>query len=68
MALGSLLAAGGPALIVIAATLVDSTHEKVSFVWTLGYTIVNDLGFANILPVGLALVFARRTASASKAS
>ena len=55
MALGSLLAAGGPALIVIAATLVDSTHEKVSFVWTLGYTIVNDLGFANILPVGLAL-------------
>ena len=23
--------------------------------WTLGYTFVNDLGFANILPVGLAL-------------
>jgi len=55
MGLGSLLAAGGPALIVIAATLVETTHEKVSFVWTLGYTIVNDLGFANILPVGLAL-------------
>jgi POT family proton-dependent oligopeptide transporter len=55
MALGSVLAAGGPAMIVIAAGLVATTHEKVSFVWTLGYTIVNDFGFANILPVGLAL-------------
>ena len=55
MALGALLAAGGPAMIAVAAVLVDQTHEKVSFVWTLGYTIVNDLGFANILPVGLAL-------------
>ena len=55
MALGSLLAAGGPAMIVIAAGLIATTHERVSFVWTLGYTIVNDLGFANILPVGLAL-------------
>jgi POT family proton-dependent oligopeptide transporter len=55
MALGSLLAAGGPALLVIAATLIERDHEKVSFIWTLGYTVVNDLGFANILPVGLAL-------------
>jgi proton-dependent oligopeptide transporter, POT family len=55
MGLGSLLAAGAPALLVIAATLIDSTHEKVSFIWTVGYTVLNDLGFANILPVGLAL-------------
>ena len=55
MALGSLVAAGGPAMIVIAAGMVENTHEKVSFAWTLGYTIVNDIGFANILPVGLAL-------------
>jgi len=55
MALGSLLAAGAPALLVIASGLIETTHEKVSLVWTLGYTIVNDLGFANILPVGLAL-------------
>jgi POT family proton-dependent oligopeptide transporter len=27
----------------------------VGFAWTLAYTIVNDFGFANILPVGLAL-------------
>lgn len=55
MALGALLAACGPAMIAVAAVLVDQTHEKVSFAWTLGYTILNDLGFANILPVGLAL-------------
>jgi POT family proton-dependent oligopeptide transporter len=55
MALGSIISAGGPALLVIAAGMIQNTHEKVSFAWTLGYTIVNDLGFANILPVGLAL-------------
>lgn len=55
MALGSFLAAGGPLLIVIASMLVAHTHEKVGFIWTVGYTLVNDLGFANILPVGLSL-------------
>ena len=55
MALGALLAAGAPALIVIASTLAETTAKKVSLGWVLGYTLVNDLGFANILPVGLAL-------------
>jgi proton-dependent oligopeptide transporter, POT family len=55
MALGSLIAAGGPALTIIAAGMVETSHEKVSFAWTLGYTILNDIGFANVLPVGLAL-------------
>ena len=55
MGWGAILAAGGPALIVLAAGVADATHSKVSLIWTLGYTLVNDLGFANILPVGLAL-------------
>ncbi len=55
MALGSLVGACGPALLIIASGLIDATHEKVSFAWTLGYTILNDIGFANVLPVGLAL-------------
>jgi POT family proton-dependent oligopeptide transporter len=55
MALGSLLAATAPAMLVIACGLIETTHGKVSFVWTLAYTLTNDLGFANILPVGLAL-------------
>jgi POT family proton-dependent oligopeptide transporter len=55
MALGSLIAAGGPAMLIIASGLIENSHEKVSLVWTLGYTVVNDIGFANVLPVGLAL-------------
>ncbi len=55
MAIGSLIAAGGPGLMAIAGGIVDQTHQRVGFGWTLAYTIVNDIGFANILPVGLAL-------------
>jgi POT family proton-dependent oligopeptide transporter len=55
MALGSLLAACAPAAMMVAAVMVEHTGQKVSFVWTLVYTILNDFGFANILPVGLAL-------------
>jgi proton-dependent oligopeptide transporter, POT family len=55
MALGCLVAAGGPALTMLAASLAENSHEKVSFAWTLGYTVLNDIGFANVLPVGLAL-------------
>jgi len=55
MAIGSLTAAGGPALMAIAGNIVDTTHGRVSAIWTLVYTVVNDIGFANILPIGLAL-------------
>ncbi|HSI58633.1 MAG TPA: peptide MFS transporter [Ideonella sp.] len=55
MGLGALVAAGAPALLMIASGLAETTHEKVSAAWALGYTLVNDIGFANILPVGLAL-------------
>ncbi|WP_198937864.1 peptide MFS transporter [Pelomonas sp. KK5] len=53
MALGALIACGAPALMILAAGIAE--HGKVSFAWSLAYTIVNDFGFANILPVGLAL-------------
>ena len=55
IALGAVIAAGGPALMAVAGAIVDTTHTKVGPGWTLAYTIVNDIGFANILPVGLAL-------------
>jgi POT family proton-dependent oligopeptide transporter len=55
MAIGSVIAAGGPALMAIAGNIVDTTHGRVGVVWTLAYTVVNDIGFANILPIGLAL-------------
>ncbi|MEJ6004649.1 peptide MFS transporter [Paucibacter sp. AS339] len=55
MAVGSLVAASGPALLVLAAASIAGTDQRVSFIWTIGYTLLNNLGFANILPVGLAL-------------
>ncbi len=55
IALGCFVAAGAPALLVIAAASVDAGGGKVSLAWTLLYTLVNDIGFANIMPVGLAL-------------
>ena len=55
IAIGSVIAAGGPALMAIAGNIVDTTHGRVSVGWTLAYTVVNDIGFANILPIGLAL-------------
>jgi proton-dependent oligopeptide transporter, POT family len=55
MGLGSIISAGGPALMAIAGGIVDTTHGKVGPVWTLAYTVVNDIGFANVMAVGLAL-------------
>jgi len=55
MAIGSLIAAGGPGLMAIAGGIVDTTHGKVGPIWTLAYTVVNDIGFANVMAIGLAL-------------
>jgi POT family proton-dependent oligopeptide transporter len=33
----------------------DSQHIRVPLYWALGFHIINDIGFANVLPVGLAL-------------
>lgn len=55
MALGCFVSACAPALLMLAAASIDAGGGKVSPAWTLGYTIINNIGFANILPVGLAL-------------
>ena len=55
MAIGSLIAAAGPAAMAVAGTIVDTTHGKVGPVWTLAFTILNDIGFANVYAVSLAL-------------
>ena len=55
MAIGSLVSAGGPGLMAIAGQIVDQTHGRVGVAWTLAYTVVNDIGFANVLAIGLAL-------------
>ena len=55
MGLGCFMAALAPAALIIASQMFDSTGQKVGFIWTVIYSLVNDIGFANILPVGLAL-------------
>jgi POT family proton-dependent oligopeptide transporter len=55
IALGSFVAAGAPLLLLIPALSIEAGGAKISILWTFAYTLVNDLGFANILPVGLAL-------------
>jgi POT family proton-dependent oligopeptide transporter len=42
-------------LLAIASAHAAATGEKVSLVWGLGFHIVNDIGFAMVFPVGLAL-------------
>ncbi len=55
MALGCFVAAGAPALLLIPAFAIEGGGGKISILWTFAYTLVNDVGFANIMPVGLAL-------------
>jgi POT family proton-dependent oligopeptide transporter len=55
MALGCFVAAGAPALLLIPAASLEAGGAKISILWTFAYTLVNDIGFANIMPVGLAL-------------
>jgi POT family proton-dependent oligopeptide transporter len=52
--IGSALAAAGLMALVIAA-MISASGQKASIGWVLIFGILNDLGFANIFPVGLAL-------------
>lgn len=55
IALGSFIAACAPALLMIPAMSIEAGGAKINILWTFAYTLVNDIGFANIMPVGLAL-------------
>jgi POT family proton-dependent oligopeptide transporter len=54
IALGSFISCFAPAALALASVSVDAGH-RIGIGWALLYTLVNDIGFANILPVGLAL-------------
>ena len=55
MAIGTLISAAGPAAMAVAGTIVDTTHGKVGPIWTLAFTVLNDIGFANVYAISLAL-------------
>ena len=55
IAIGALIAAGAPLILAAASAQEAATGHKASLIWGLGFHIVNDVGFAMIFPVGLAL-------------
>ncbi len=55
LAFGAFIAAAAPLLLALASAEALSTHHKVGLAWGLGFHIVNDIGVANLFPVGLAL-------------
>ncbi len=55
MAIGVFISALAPAVLAAASAVVRSTGHPVSLAWAVAFHILNDIGFANVLPVGLAL-------------
>lgn len=55
IAIGSLIAAIGPLVLAWAAANEAATGQKASLLVGLGFHIFNDIGFAMVFPVGLAL-------------
>jgi len=55
LTIGSIIAMLAPLALALASLHEAATGEKVSLAWGLAFHILNDVGFANIFPVGLAL-------------
>jgi POT family proton-dependent oligopeptide transporter len=55
IAIGAGIAAIAPVLLAIASAGVAATGHKAGIGWAFAFEIINDLGFSNIYPVGLAL-------------
>lgn len=55
MVIGVVIAALAPTVLAVASLVVAATGHPVSLGWAVAFHILNDLGFANVLPVGLAL-------------
>jgi POT family proton-dependent oligopeptide transporter len=55
IAIGVVLGALAPLLLVVAALIVASTGQRVGLGWAVAFEIVNDIAFANVFPIGLAL-------------
>jgi len=55
IALGTILGAAAPLVLAYASLLITDTGSRVSLGWAVLFQVVNDLGFANVVPIGLAL-------------
>lgn len=53
--IGVIISMFAPLMLAGASTVFAATHHPVSLMWAVGFHLINDLGFAMVLPVGLAL-------------
>jgi POT family proton-dependent oligopeptide transporter len=55
LTIGVLISALAPFALALAAWQAAATGHKVSLLWGIAFHVINDIGFANVFPVGLAL-------------
>lgn len=55
IAIGVIISAFAPLVLAGASATVAATHQPVNLGWAVAFHVINDLGFANVFPVGLAL-------------
>jgi proton-dependent oligopeptide transporter, POT family len=55
IAIGVTIAAAAPLMLALASTSFAASGHRVSLGWAIAFHLLNDIGFANVLPVGLAL-------------
>jgi POT family proton-dependent oligopeptide transporter len=63
--IGCFFGAAGVLCLAAGSAIGAASGEKVSFLWLIAFLVLNDIGFANVLPVGLA--FYARAAPAALA-
>lgn len=55
LTIGTIISAFAPLALAIASYQAAATGQKVGLGWALAFHIINDIGFANVFPVGIAL-------------
>ena len=55
LTIGTLISAAAPLALALASWQAAATGAKVGLGWGLAFHIINDIGFANVFPVGIAL-------------
>jgi proton-dependent oligopeptide transporter, POT family len=55
MTFGAFLMAGAPLVLALCSYSIAGTGHKINLAWSILFEIINDVGYANFLPVGLAL-------------
>ncbi len=55
IAIGMIISMFAPLVLAGASAVVATTHHPVNLGWAVAFHVINDIGFANVFPVGLAL-------------